>query len=77
MSSTLYPRVTDFHRSTYGARPALFARAAETLRIWRKRIREKRALAQLDERDLHDFGASSSDVFAELHRPFWRAPPPC
>jgi uncharacterized protein YjiS (DUF1127 family) len=50
-------------------------RAIETLGVWRDRIREKRALELLDERDWHDFGASRSDVLSELRRPFWRAPP--
>lgn len=78
MSSTTHSRLTDYHpllRSTQAGRPSLPARIAATLRLWRKRVREKRALERLDERDLHDFGASYSDVYAELRRPFWRAPP--
>ena len=78
MSSTTHSRLTDYHplsRSTGARRPSLRARVAATLRLWRQRVREKRALERLDERDLHDFGASYSDVYAELRRPFWRAPP--
>jgi uncharacterized protein YjiS (DUF1127 family) len=80
MNTLLHPRLTDYHpslRSGGAGHASLLARAAATLRLWRKRIREKHALARLDERDLHDFGASHSDVYAELSRPFWRAPPPC
>jgi len=79
MSSLIHPGLTHYHPSSRAAgagRRSLLARAVATLRLWGKRIREKRALAQLDERDLHDFGASYSDVYAELRRPFWRAPPP-
>jgi uncharacterized protein YjiS (DUF1127 family) len=78
MSSLTNSGLTHFHpsaRSEVAGRPSLLARAAATLRLWRKRIREKRALARLDERDLHDFGASQSDVYAELRRPFWHGPP--
>jgi uncharacterized protein YjiS (DUF1127 family) len=48
-----------------------------TLRQWRRRIHERRALAELTERDLADFGASSADVYRELSTPFWRSLPPC
>jgi len=80
MSSLTHAGLRDYHSSTrsiHAGRPSLLARVAATLGLWRKRLREKRALARLDERDLHDFGATNSDVDAELRRPFWRAPPPC
>lgn len=80
MSSLTHTTLTDYHPSSRvagAAAPSLLARVAATLRLWRKRNREKRALALLGERDLHDFGASHADVYAELRRPFWRAPPPC
>ncbi len=79
MSSLVHTGLTHFHPSARVAdagRASLLARAAATLGLWRKRIREKRALERLDERDLHDIGVSFSDVYAELRRPFWRAPPP-
>jgi uncharacterized protein YjiS (DUF1127 family) len=53
------------------------ARLMATLRLWRRRIRERRALARLTDRELADFGASSADVYRELSTPFWRAQPPC
>jgi uncharacterized protein YjiS (DUF1127 family) len=48
-----------------------------TLRLWRQRARERRALAELTERELADFGASSADVYRELSTPLWRSLPPC
>lgn len=45
---------------------------AATLRTWRQRARERRELARLSEAELRDFGASSSEAFAEAHKPFWR-----
>jgi uncharacterized protein YjiS (DUF1127 family) len=48
-----------------------------TLWQWRQRVRERRALAALTERELADFGASSADVYRELSTPFWRSLPPC
>ena len=48
-----------------------------TLRLWRQRARERRALAELTERELADFGATSADVYRELSTPFWRSLPPC
>jgi len=77
MSSTVHPFLRDSHLSPRPALAPLLARAAGTLRAWRKRAREKRMLAELGERDWHDMGLSRSDIDAELRRPFWRAPPPC
>jgi uncharacterized protein YjiS (DUF1127 family) len=54
-------------------RPGLLA----TLRLWRQRARERRALAELSQRELADFGATSADVYRELSTPFWRSMPPC
>jgi uncharacterized protein YjiS (DUF1127 family) len=47
-----------------------------TLRLWRQRARERRALADMTPRELADFGASSADVYRELSTPFWRSLPP-
>jgi uncharacterized protein YjiS (DUF1127 family) len=58
-------------------RSGRFAQFAATLHQWRQRSRERAALAQLSQRDLADFGASSADVYRELAAPFWRAQPPC
>jgi len=80
MSSLIHSGLRDFHPSSLPAQaghPSLLERVTDTLRVWRKRAREKRALEQLGERDWQDFGASRSDIDTELRRPFWRAPPPC
>jgi uncharacterized protein YjiS (DUF1127 family) len=50
----------------------LLARSVALLRLWRRRIREKRALANLTPRELADFGATTADVYRELATPFWR-----
>ncbi len=54
----------------------LMARLGATLRLWQLRNRERAALAQLSQRDLADFGASTADVYRELSTPFWREMPP-
>jgi uncharacterized protein YjiS (DUF1127 family) len=78
MSILVHTGLTDYHpssRAVDAENGSLLARAVATLRLWRRRIREKRALEQLDARELADFGASPSDVYAEVRRPFWRSPP--
>lgn len=44
-----------------------------TLRTWRRRIRERDAMATLTERDLRDARLTRADVQAEMCKPFWRA----
>ena len=51
----------------------LLAKLSETLHVWRQRQHERRQLAELSERDLHDVGLSWSDVALEAEKPFWRA----
>jgi uncharacterized protein YjiS (DUF1127 family) len=51
----------------------LLAQLSETFHIWRKRQRDRRQLAELTPRDLHDVGLSWSDVIYEAEKPFWRA----
>lgn len=50
-----------------------FRNALVTLRVWQERVRTRRALAQWNERDLHDVGLSWSSVAEEVNKPFWRA----
>jgi uncharacterized protein YjiS (DUF1127 family) len=50
-----------------------FARIIETLHVWRQRQIQRRQLAQLSARDLHDVGLSWSDIVFEAEKPFWRA----
>jgi uncharacterized protein YjiS (DUF1127 family) len=49
------------------------AAAVRLLALWRRRAIEKRELASLGERELHDIGLTSSDVQVALAKPFWRA----
>jgi uncharacterized protein YjiS (DUF1127 family) len=51
----------------------VLAQLSETFHIWRKRQRDRRQLAELTPRDLHDVGLSWSDVVYEAEKPFWRA----
>jgi uncharacterized protein YjiS (DUF1127 family) len=51
----------------------LLAKLSETIHIWRQRRNDRRDLAQLSDRDLHDVGLSWSDVATEAEKPFWRA----
>ena len=52
---------------------SLLAKIGETVQVWRQRQRERRQLAELSDRDLHDVGLSWSDVALEAEKPFWRA----
>ena len=49
------------------------AKLSETIHIWRRRQQERRLLAVLSDRDLHDVGLSWSDIALEAEKPFWRA----
>lgn len=40
--------------------------------FWIERARQRRALAELDDRCLADIGLSRDDVFQEIRKPFWR-----
>jgi uncharacterized protein YjiS (DUF1127 family) len=51
----------------------LLAKLSETFHVWRQRQIDRRQLAQLSDRDLHDVGLSWSDVALEAEKPFWRA----
>ena len=67
MSTLTHESMTNHHHS------GIFARIGETLRVWRKRRQERRQLAELTPRDLHDVGLSWSDIVYEAEKPFWRA----
>ena len=49
-------------------------RTARTLRLWRRRIREREALYRLSDRDMRDIGATRADIEWEMSQPFWREP---
>jgi uncharacterized protein YjiS (DUF1127 family) len=67
MTTYILSSVINSHESGF------FRNALATLRLWHERSRDRRALAQFSERDLHDIGLSWSGVSAEVNKPFWRA----
>jgi uncharacterized protein YjiS (DUF1127 family) len=40
--------------------------------LWRGRVRYRRALARMGERELIDIGVSWSQIAEEASKPFWR-----
>jgi uncharacterized protein YjiS (DUF1127 family) len=56
-----------FDRSLRALRDGL-----DALRRWRELARQRRQLAELDDRLLRDIGLTRADVGAELRKPFWR-----
>jgi uncharacterized protein YjiS (DUF1127 family) len=55
------------------ARPASYLRRALALfEVWRQRLSDRRALAQMDERSLRDIGVTRCDALYEARKPFWR-----
>jgi uncharacterized protein YjiS (DUF1127 family) len=79
MSAYVQSSLTNSQSARSVAEPAKgwFARLVSTLRLWRRRVRERRALAELTQRELADFGATNADVYRELRTPFWMSLPPC
>ncbi|MEA2792971.1 MAG: hypothetical protein QOI87_351 [Bradyrhizobium sp.] len=67
MSTYTHESMINHHGSGF------FAQLRETLHIWRQRQRDRRQLAELSARDLHDVGLSWSDIAYEAEKPFWRA----
>jgi uncharacterized protein YjiS (DUF1127 family) len=47
-------------------------RALALLDIWRQRLRDRRALALMDERSLRDLGLTRYDALYEARKPFRR-----
>ncbi|GAN77717.1 DUF1127 domain-containing protein [Acidisphaera rubrifaciens] len=45
---------------------------ADLIAAWRTRLRDRRELATLDDRDLRDARLTRWDVERELAKPFWR-----
>lgn len=64
-------------RAVPAARPgglaALTDLLAGTFRIWMQRAGDRRRLARLDARSLHDIGVTRAQVEYELNKPVWRA----
>ena len=67
MSTLTHGSMKNRHQS------GVFAKLGETFHVWQKRQHDRRQLAELTNRDLHDVGLSWSDVAHEAEKPFWRA----
>lgn len=67
MSTLTHESMTNHHRS------GVFAKLSGAFHVWRKRQHDRRQLAELTVRDLHDVGLSWSDIAYEAEKPFWRA----
>ena len=48
------------------------SRAVATVREWRRRVRERAELAELDDRMLKDIGLTRADAEFLSNKPFWR-----
>jgi uncharacterized protein YjiS (DUF1127 family) len=60
-------------REWYAALALIVRSVAATISLWRNRMRDRRALAQMSERGLADIGVCRSQIAGELDKPFWRA----
>ena len=67
MSTFTHESMTNNHGS------GLLTQISETLHVWRQRQVDRRQLAEMTDRDLHDVGLSWSDIVFEAEKPFWRA----
>ncbi len=67
MSTYTHESMINHHGSGF------FAQLSETFHTWRQRQIQRRQLAELSARDLHDVGLSWSDIAYEAEKPFWRA----
>lgn len=52
---------------------ARLAKAAVTISTWTERVRQRRALGQLDDRLLRDIGVTRVKMWQEISKPFWKA----
>jgi uncharacterized protein YjiS (DUF1127 family) len=59
-------------RKVCDAVPSLRKRLVETVREWRRRARSRRALMELDDRELWDIHVTRVDGEREARKPFWR-----
>jgi uncharacterized protein YjiS (DUF1127 family) len=50
----------------------IYRRAVAVLREWRRRSRDRSALAAFDDRMLRDIGITRGELLAEINKPFWR-----
>jgi uncharacterized protein YjiS (DUF1127 family) len=75
MSTLVHHPLTNYQFASpgrMGRHGGIVARAVGFVRVWLKRIRERRELAVLSERELRDIGVTPAEVFWETEKPFWR-----
>lgn len=70
------PAVADGTVSALSATPSYVRQATnrswvQVIGVWIERSRERRALANLDDRLLDDVGISRSEATREIAKPFW------
>jgi uncharacterized protein YjiS (DUF1127 family) len=58
--------------STEIAHPRLIRRMVATIRLWRRRVRSRQQLRDLNDHSLKDIGLSRDAVAYEVAKPFWR-----
>jgi uncharacterized protein YjiS (DUF1127 family) len=63
----------SLHYSSKAPLAGTFTAFNQILATWRERARQRKELANLDSRTLHDIGLSASDVNFEINKPFWRS----
>jgi uncharacterized protein YjiS (DUF1127 family) len=59
------------HRASHAVSGA-GTRVLATLREWRRRVRDRSRLGELDERMLKDIGLTRTDAEFLMNKPFWR-----
>lgn len=65
--------VLSLHYSSKTPLAGAFGAVQQIVSTWRQRARDRRELARLDGRSIHDLGLSPGDVQFEVNKPFWRS----
>ena len=58
--------------SPFASLLAVMREAEVVVSTWRERVRVRRSLASMSERELHDIGTGWSEIAHEVSKPFWR-----
>ena len=72
MATVIRTPVMGLRRAVSKGRAALRT-VRECLRLWRRRLRTRHALAQLDAARLRDVGITHTQARREAEKPFWKA----
>ena len=62
----------SLHYSSKAPLAGTYTAFSHILATWRRRARERRELATLDARTIHDLGLTTSEIQFEASKPFWR-----